>query len=320
MANGLYLCILLLFPGVVFADTEHTQLRTLSIGKMERTYRVHVPPSYHPGVPAAVVMAFHGGESDAQRIEKTLRFSAISDRENLIVVYPNAVDGHWNDGRKSALFAKHDKKVDDVSFVLKMLKALRKEFSIDTTRVFAVGVSNGGIFVQRLAVEHADLFASIGSVVASIPEPLKERFRPSARVSAIFINRTDDRFVPYAGGEVSFHLLPMLKTLRRPPDRGRVLSTEESVNLWVQYNRATSTRLSARIPDHEPRDGATAEMFVYSGGDRETFVSLYRVNGGGHTIPGGSTGIPPKHIFGNICTDFDSTEAIWLFFKHNARK
>lgn len=314
-----FLVLLLPFQ-VLHAGPEHTQKKTLLVDGIEREYLVHTPPAYTPDTPVPLILAFHGGEGTPERFEKAMRFSSLSDENGFIVIYPKAIDGHWNDGRESKLFADHDKKIDDVKFAMAVYWTMRSTFSIDTTRVFAVGVSNGGMFVQRLAIEHAELFAGIASVISSIPEPLKERFHPKAPVSVLFINGTADPFVPYEGGAVNFDLFSKLSVLRRKPDRGRVLSTDEAVKLWIAHNGTNSTWLRAKVPDHEPRDGATTDMFIWSGGQRETYVTLYKVIGGGHTIPGGSVGIPNRKLFGNICTDFDASAAIWLFFKFNARK
>jgi polyhydroxybutyrate depolymerase len=318
----LFLTVLLTIApaALLYAGPEHTRQRMLTVDGQERTYLVHVPPSYAPGGPVPLVLAFHGMDGDGTWLEKIMRFSILSDRNGFLAVYPNAVAGHWNDGRASERFAEQDAAIDDVRFVREMLRALRQEFVIDTTRIFAAGVSNGGMFVQRLAIEQGEIFAAVASVAGSIPEPLKDRFHAGVPVSVLFINGTQDAFVPYEGGEVTFDRLPGSNPRNAAPDRGRVLSTDASISLWIAHNRAHSTRLRAKIPDHEPRDGATTDIYVWSGGERDTYVSLYKVVGGGHTVPGGSTYIPPKEVLGNICTDFDATEAIWLFFKYNARK
>ncbi len=78
--------------------------------------------------------------------------------------------------------------------------------------------------------------------------------------------------------------------------------------------------VSAHVPDLEPQDGAVGRIKTYADEERGTYVSLYKVVGGDHTIPDGSKFIAPKDIFDNACTAFDATEAIWGFFEHMGRK
>lgn len=302
------------------AKAIHTQERSITVDERVRTYRLHVPESYRPGTPAPLILVFHGGGGNALRFEAVTRFSEKSDASGTIVVYPNAVRGHWNDGRETEMFAEHDAAIDDVKFVMAMILALREEFDVDAARIFAAGASNGGMFVQRLAIEHAEIFAGIASIISSIPEPLKDRFNPGMPVSVLFINGMDDPFVPYEGGEVKINLFPNVDRKKPQPSRGRVLSTEESIRLWRKRNGIGSLSVSAHVPDLEPRDGAVARIKTYADGERGTYVSLYRVIGGGHTMPGGSKFIAPKNVFGNTCLDFDATEAIWGFFEHMGRK
>jgi len=139
-------------------------------------------------------------------------------------------------------------------------------------------------------------------------------------VSVLFINATDDPFVPYNGGEVTINLFPNSPRRKPQPSRGRVLSTDESIRLWRKRNGIGSLSVSAHVPDLEPQDGAVGRIKTYADEERGTYVSLYKVVGGDHTIPDGSKFIAPKDIFDNACTAFDATEAIWGFFEHMGRK
>jgi polyhydroxybutyrate depolymerase len=314
------LCLICLSATIAEAGAIHTQERTITVDDRERSFLIHVPRSYQTGVLGPLTLVFHDDGGHGRRFEAVTRFSEKSDASGTLVVYPNAIDGHWNDGRESEMFADHDAAIDDVHFVLTLIQALRREFPIDTTRIFAAGVSNGGMFVQRLAIEHAEIFSGIASINSSIPEPFKDKFQPSMPVSVLFINGTANPFVPYEGGEVTINLFPNVPRAKPEPSRGRVLSTDESINMWRKRNKIGSLSVSAHVPDNEPRDKAVARLKTYADGERGTYVSLYRVIGGGHTVPGGSKFIAPKDVFGNTCTDFDATEAIWGFFEQMGRK
>ena len=49
--------------------------------------------------PLPAVLAFHGGGSNARQMEQYTRFNDLAAKAGFLVVYPEAVDGNWNDGR-----------------------------------------------------------------------------------------------------------------------------------------------------------------------------------------------------------------------------
>ena len=68
--------------------------------------------------------------------------------------------------------------------------------AIDAARNFSGGVSNGGMFVQRLAIEHGEIYAGVASIISSILEPLQDGFQLSMPVSVLFINGRMIRLSP----------------------------------------------------------------------------------------------------------------------------
>ena len=171
---------------------------------------------------APVVIVFHGGGGDARQIAGFSGFSMLSEKHGFITIYPQSIDKHWNDGRHSEKFRDHDATINDVAWIEGLIGGLERKYSIDKTRVYATGISNGGMFSQRLAIELGQHFAAVASLTAQIPEPLAEA-KPKRQVSVLIINGTQDPFVPYEGGEVTPQLFPRLAKLRRRPSRGKVI-------------------------------------------------------------------------------------------------
>jgi polyhydroxybutyrate depolymerase len=285
------------------------------LGKVERSYRVYRPEKMDAKQPVPVVFAFHGGAGDAKQAQGQLGLDALARQKNFMVVYPEALNGHWNDGRKSERFAEQDASIDDVAYFRALLAKLRKEHGLDTERIYALGVSNGGMFVQRLALQETRTFAAVASVISSLPEPLQQGFMPKAPLSVLFMSGTEDPIIPYKGGEVVLELFG----LGGGKSRGHVLGVEASAKLWALHNGAKAQASTQFMPDIDPADGTRVRRHLWAGGKAGApEVLLYQVLGGGHTLPQlGSKA--PERLVGKSSGDLKSMETIWHFFENKRR-
>lgn len=291
--------------------------KTFNHGEIERAYRIHVPKTYDGSNKVPLVLMLHGGGGDAE-IASKMGMTPVADKHTFIVVYPEGINKHWNDGRDSVRFREHDAKYDDVAFIRALVESIQKEFKIDEARIFVTGPSNGGFMTQRLAIEMSDIFSAAGVIIATMGEPLDKTFKPKHPVSILYMNGTEDPLIPYEGGEVTVEFAPRLQ--RNQPSRGRGISTDDAVQLWLLRNGLTHVKPRVEsLPDNDKKDGCTVESKIWTGGEAGTAVALYRVIGGGHTIPGGQQYLP-KRLVGNTCGDFDGVETIWQFFDDHGRK
>lgn len=244
-------------------------------------------------------------------------FNPLSEKHGFIAVYPQAIDRHWNDGRKSEKFLDHDAKINDVAWIETLIANLKGRYAVDARRIYAVGISNGGMFTQRLAIELGRHFAAVASLTAQIPEPLAGA-KPATAVSVLLINGTRDPFVPYEGGNVIPQLFPRLAQVRKPVDRGRVISTDRTIAFWIEQNGTHAKGVVTPLLDRDKTDGCTAERIEWRNPKLNLSVVLYKVIGGGHTWPGGQQYLPVRTI-GETCRDFNASETIWDFFSRHPK-
>ena len=273
------------------------ETRTLWINGIARTFHVHVPDKLAASRPASVVLVFHGGGRGRGRsIARRTGFSALSERHECLAVYPDGYGFGWNDGRGTTEAERAG--TDDVAFVRAVIDDLENRFFIDRERIYAVGLSNGGMFVNRLGCELSDRLAAIAVVCGPMPEPLATRCRPERPISVLGIFGTADPFIPWEGGEV------------RGGDRGQVLGAEAMIDLWVKSNRCDSRPVTEVLPT-VIEDGTVVERTTYGGGDEGRTVVLYRIEGGGHSWPCGRTA-PRRGARSSL--NLDATRVIWEFF------
>jgi len=82
------------------AADRATQIHTIEVGGLARTYLLHVPPSL-PAGPVPLVLVFHGGGGNGIGTERLTRFSELADREGLLVAYRKASGGTGTTGASS---------------------------------------------------------------------------------------------------------------------------------------------------------------------------------------------------------------------------
>ncbi len=276
------------------ANQRHTILHQ----GMQRHFLIHLPSGLKQrnGPPAVIVL--HGGGGTPEAVARLTGFNRLADKEGFIVVYPEAINRHWNDGRGVKEFRAHREEIDDVGFISSLIDTLIDRFGVDARRVYAAGISNGGMMCQRLGCEIPHRLAGIATVAAAMPENVAAGADSGAPVSILMINGTADPVMPFEGGAVG---------LRQA--RGRVLSVEQTVAFWVKWNRCAGAPLVTWLTD--PDDSLPVKMTVYQNDDGVRVV-LYTVLGGGHTWPGGRT---RPAIFGKNTDAINATRLIWEFFQ-----
>jgi len=295
-----------------FSSAQHFRRSSITVGGLERTYHLYLPASYEPSKSLPVVFLFHGGGGTGEGMEKlTLGgLNRIADREGFIVLYPDGIEKHWNDGRGLQVYRAHRENIDDVGFISALIEHLIRTLNVDSNRIYAAGISNGGQFSQRLACELSDRIAAIGVVAIQLPEHLPSVCAPKRPVSILMMPGTEDPLVPWEGGEIGF---------RKGRKFGRVLSVSESIKFWTTKNQCPPTPVITHEPDRDPKDGTRVRQEVYGPCNQETEVLLYTIEGGGHAWPGGDQYLPVWMI-GRTSMDIDANEAIWEFFKRHTRR
>jgi len=311
-----YLFFLLLISSLLYLNcsslnTKHKDKYNYILHKgLERSFVVYRPSNLNTTNKYPLLIVLHGGHGTGNRMQDlTLgKFNTIADKENFVVIYPNGFKKNWNDGRINMpkSYAAHNQNIDDVGFIKALIEKAKEDYNIDEKRIYIAGMSNGAMMTHRLAIELSDKIAAAVPVCGNLPSDLKSI--PKNRVPIMIINGTKDPLVPYNGGFVHF----MKKKL------GNISSTEESIQFWINNNGLKNTIFTNEFIDSDVSDFCTVNKTTFIVPDNNNEVIFVRIDGGGHTWPGGWQYLNEK-IIGKTCRDIDACQLIWDFCKNHSK-
>lgn len=269
------------------------QYDSLYWDNLNRTYFLHLPEAYTESENFPLVIAMHGGFGSAFNLQNQSMLSDKADDESFIVVYPEGVLGGvneirtWNAGWCCGHASFND--IDDIGFINTLLDTLIQYYSVDTNRIYATGMSNGGFLSYRLACELSDRIAAIAPVAASMSMTSCEPTRP---VPVLDFHSYLDTNVPLIGGfgtgASSLYSAPL----------------DSVLNAWSQLN-------SCEISNDTLVDNDQITQIQWSNCECDILVQQVITKDGGHSWPGGNA-----TPLGDPVSEFvNANDLIWDFFQ-----
>src|ERR1700730_6916039 len=229
--------------------------------------------------PAPLVIVLHGNTQTGADMSTRSSWPQSAKHDDLGVVYPDGLTRAWADLRPDATRALRapPKGTDDVAFIVRLIEKYIADGSADPKRIYITGVTTGGARTMTLACVRADLFAAAASVIINFTDELANACHPSRPVPMLMITGPADPLVPYLGG--------------RGTSRFAVSgfwSTERTLAFWRRVNGCEEQDAAAAdLEDRDSTDHSTVTQ-ISSNCPPARDVVLYRVNDGGHRMPGNS--------------------------------
>jgi polyhydroxybutyrate depolymerase len=281
--------VLVLVEAVSFEIRNRTNGTLVSSGQ-EREYLLHVPTSYDPTTPTALVISLHGGAGWPAIQKETSGWSTLSESQGFIVVYPSGISGRG----PRAWHMNPSGLARDVRFISDLIDTLKGAYNIDSTRVYADGLSNGGGMAFVLSCTLSDRIAAVGMVASAQLLPF-DWCQDQRAVPMIAFHGTADRTVPYHGGKswVAPVAFPDMPTWAAD---------------WARRNRCSADPVESAV-------AADVTRLEYTRCADDSAVVLYTVRGGGHSWPGG--GPLPEWLVGSTSRSIDATSLMWAFFREH---
>lgn len=285
-----------LFAGWLPAVAANRQ--SLMVGGDERSYLVSNPAGLVG--PAPVVIALHGAGQTPESFQAYFGLDATAKANGFVAVYPRGEGRVWNDSRPAAMRLKMVLRPgDDVAFLVTLVRKLVADGIANPARIYLTGISNGGFMVERMACEHAQLFAAYSVIMATTPANSREECHPARPVPIMFIHGTADTVVTYAG-----FWTPV----------GATLSAPDSAALFARLDGCGGST-SRKLPDLDLTDGTTVTRRNWDDCRDGAAVALFTVEGGGHQSPARVDTKPDlaTPFLGLRNRDIDAGEEVWRF-------
>jgi polyhydroxybutyrate depolymerase len=238
----------------------------------------------------------HGFTGSAEGIMSYTKMNAVADKEGFTVVYPQGTKDSeertfWNVG-----YDFHAKlKVDDIDFIITLIKPLQKEHSLSVKNTFATGMSNGGEMSYLLACQRPEVFRAVAPVAATIIKNQINSCQTKNPPPIYAISGTADQTTNFEGDP------------ENKDSWGAYLGIPTIIEFWAKASKFDKVETQS-LPDTDDQDGSTISRITYSGKQGKPVLVFDKVIGDGHDWPGSS---------GN--KDIDATKEVIEFFKRHMK-
>ncbi len=259
---------------LLIVSSVEAQNQRLAIGGIERSYYLPNPPADKTSV-RGILFVFHGAGGTGEQMARYTGLTEASAGSGLLVVYPDGIQGHWNDGRGLT-------ETNDIGFVRGMIVKIAGEYGLKEPKVFLTGFSNGGFFSTFLACKLPEVHG-LGVVSATMPKAVAWKCKPNRPLTVLYFFGDKDTMMPMKGAEDNSEILPL----------------DSVVALWVKANKAKGHWQTAE------KSSSGCKVDYEKWGDGSSQVESYLLQGGGHTWPG-SQPLMPKFL-GPTCPNVDAS-------------
>ena len=179
----------------------------------------------------------------------------------------------------------------DVRFISELIDTISAAYNIDAARIYANGLSNGGGMSFVLSCTLSDRIAAVGMVGAAHLQSWRLCTDPRP-VPMISFHGTADSAAPYLGGKSWVAPRPF-------PSIPRWTAA------WARRNGCADIPVESVV-------AVDVVRIEYPNCVGDADVVLYRIEGGGHTWPGG--GPLPEWFLGTTSHSVNATAEMWKFF------
>lgn len=262
-------------------------------------YKLWVPSGYRKDRPRPLVLMLHGCMQTAEDLASISGMNELADKNNFLVAYPEQAAAanplrcwNWFDPKHQS------REAGEPSLIAAVVADVRSSHSIDSKRVYVVGISAGGAMAVVMVAAYPEIFAGLG-VIAGI------EYKAGTTVQAGLA------VMKLAGPDPNQQGLVAFEAIQKSPGRSKKripviafqgtkdpyvspLNTEQLITQWAQTNdylddRKDNDSVSIRSPKETKGwvpNGYSFTKYSYYDGAKHLLMEKWLVEDLGHAWPG----------------------------------
>ena len=253
----------------ILASVADAQPQSTLIDAGRGSVRLYYPSDYDGTQALPLIVGLHGFTSSGAGLEGYFNLATQIEERQFLYAIPDGTRNliglrFWN-----ATDACCGSGVDDSAYLRGLVELVQRDYAVDDRSIHFTGHSNGGFMSHRMAIDHADLVASIASL-AGMNYLNAAAHDPSESVHVLQVHGTADGVIDYNGG-TAFGPYP---------------SAEQTVLNWAEYNGMEATsevngnpfNLDGAVPDRE-----TTSTVYDRDNSQGIGLELWTLEGSGHS-------------------------------------
>ncbi|MBM6497966.1 hypothetical protein H9X54_001435, partial [Flavobacterium macrobrachii] len=236
-------------------------------------------------------------------------FRTLADIDKFLVVYPEGssdIQGNpgWNDCRSDDFSGSQG---DDITFLKQLNAQLVSELTINASKMFLTGTSNGALMTFSYAFQFPETIKAIAVSSGNLPEFPESGVcttGSSIPLPILLTHGTSDPAMPANGGCVA--------NVGGNCNRGKVISQSATINYCLQRNGLQNEIPVVSQFDVNVTDAGNVEKRVYNGANPLVYYVLHNA---GHQVPSKTVFSNSSAASGVQNRDIEFAEEVWSFFK-----
>lgn len=131
----------------------HLEAKSIVVASRTRTYLLQLPSNYTATQHWPLVLVLHHHLLNASDAARITQFDDCAYRNGIIAVFPNSYGAGWDWQETS-----------DIAFFSALFDSLEANNSVDPLRIYATGISNGGVMMFKLGCDLGNRIAALAPV------------------------------------------------------------------------------------------------------------------------------------------------------------
>ena len=284
----------------------------ITVNNVTRKYLVYRPTGMT--TINAVVTVLHGGGGTGLGVSELGEhplsvFRTIADNDKFLVIYPegsldNLGNPGWNDCRSDDISGSQG---DDITFLKQLNAKLTSELSINSTKMYLTGTSNGALMTYSYAFQFPETVRAIAVSSGNLPQFPESGICTNGStlpIPILLTHGTSDPAMPAEGGCVA--------NLGGACNRGKVISQTQTISYWLQRNSLQNVTPVVTTFDVNTSDAGNVEKRVYNGTNPLVYFVLKNA---GHSVASKTVYLDSSPASGVQNRDIEYAEEVWNFFK-----